>query len=195
VGLRCWIRSCCDVVLVGESAEDRSAAHLVIGEVDHWWGLNFGLGRCELSAGSVGPRVIEVVQIDREDPVQVAFVDDQDPVKQLTAQGLRSCVRRSCSPGALRVDCEDPDAVCGEHRVECRVNRQSRSRSRNVTRVARSAMSMQIPGGLGGPCTGRVRGHPGLWGSKSRPVPLAWGIGVPGRRGHDRVPCRHVCCV
>ena len=28
-------RSCCDVVLVGESAEDRSAAHVVVGEVDH----------------------------------------------------------------------------------------------------------------------------------------------------------------
>jgi hypothetical protein len=104
VGLRCWIRSCCDVVLVGESAEDRSAAHLVIGEVDHWWGLGFGLGRCELSEGSVGPRVSEVVQIDREDPVQGALVDDQDPVEQLAAQGFRSCVRRSRSPGALRVD-------------------------------------------------------------------------------------------
>jgi hypothetical protein len=52
-------------VLVGESAEDRSAAHLVIGEVDHWWVLGFGLDRCELPERSVWPRVIEVVQIDR----------------------------------------------------------------------------------------------------------------------------------
>ncbi|MDQ3765087.1 MAG: IS701 family transposase, partial [Actinomycetota bacterium] len=29
-GLRCSMRSCCDVVLAGESAEDRSAAHLVV---------------------------------------------------------------------------------------------------------------------------------------------------------------------
>jgi hypothetical protein len=38
-GLRCSIRSCCDLVLVGESVEDRSAAHLMVGNVDHWWWL------------------------------------------------------------------------------------------------------------------------------------------------------------
>lgn len=46
VGLEYWIvwltcgfsglvRSCCDLVLTGESAEDRSAAYLVVGKVDH----------------------------------------------------------------------------------------------------------------------------------------------------------------
>jgi hypothetical protein len=31
-------RSCCDLVLAGESAEDHSAADLVGGEVDYGWG-------------------------------------------------------------------------------------------------------------------------------------------------------------
>jgi hypothetical protein len=142
VGLRCWIRSCCDVVLVGESAENRSAAHLVIGEVNHWWGLGFALGRCELSEGSVWPRVIEVVQIDREDPVQVAFVDDQDPVEQLTAQGsiMRSQIAfaRGAPGGLVRI--RMPSAV--NTVSNALMNRQSRSRSRNITRMARSAMSI-----------------------------------------------------
>jgi hypothetical protein len=35
------VRSCCDLVLADESTQDRSAANLVIGEVDHWWWLGF----------------------------------------------------------------------------------------------------------------------------------------------------------
>jgi hypothetical protein len=61
------MRSCCDVVLAGESAEDRSAAHLVVGKVDHWWGLGLGLGRGELRQRPVWPCGIEMVQVDRED--------------------------------------------------------------------------------------------------------------------------------
>ena len=41
-------RSGCDLGLAGESAEDRSAAHVVVGEVDHGWRLGFGLGRDEV---------------------------------------------------------------------------------------------------------------------------------------------------
>ena len=48
-------RSCDEVILVGESAEDWSAVNLVVGEVDHGWGLGFGLDRGEL------PRVCGVV--------------------------------------------------------------------------------------------------------------------------------------
>ena len=106
--MTCWfmvsIRSCCDLVLAGESTEDWSAAHLVIDEVGHWWGLGFSLDRCELPERSVWPGVIEVVHIDREDSAQVAFVDDHNPVEQLAAQSFRSCVRRSRSPGVLGVD-------------------------------------------------------------------------------------------
>jgi len=65
LGVTWWftgpIRSCCDLVLAGEPVEDRSAAHGVVGEVDRWWGLGFGLGRCELSECSVWSRGSEVV--------------------------------------------------------------------------------------------------------------------------------------
>ena len=57
------IRSCCDLVLAGKSVEDRSAANLVPGQVDHVWGLGLGLGRCELRQCSVRPRGIEVMGI------------------------------------------------------------------------------------------------------------------------------------
>jgi hypothetical protein len=74
-----------------------------MGKVDHWWRLGFGLGRSELRQHSVWPPGIDVVQVDREDPAQMAFVDDQDPIEQLAAQGLRSCVRRPRLLGVLRV--------------------------------------------------------------------------------------------
>src|SRR2546423_4569039 len=44
-GVGLWVsglvRSCCDLVLADEVTQDRSAANLVIGEVDHWWWLGF----------------------------------------------------------------------------------------------------------------------------------------------------------
>ena len=43
-----------------------AAANLVVGEVDHWWGLGIGLSRCELTERSVWPRGIDMVQVDRE---------------------------------------------------------------------------------------------------------------------------------
>lgn len=44
-------------------------------------GLGFGLGRGEVCQRLVWSRVVEVVQVDREDPAQMVFVDDQDPVE------------------------------------------------------------------------------------------------------------------
>jgi hypothetical protein len=52
VGLTCgfgcpwW--SCCNLILAGEPAEDGSAADLMVGQVDRWWELVFGLDWCEL---------------------------------------------------------------------------------------------------------------------------------------------------
>lgn len=88
VGLEYWILAltcgsagarsglCSDLVLAGEPAEDRFAAYLVVGEVDHAWGLSFGLERCELSECAVWSCGVEVVQVGGEDAVEVAFVDD-----------------------------------------------------------------------------------------------------------------------
>ena len=60
------VKSCCELVLIGESAEDGPAAYLVVDEVDHARGLGFGLDRCELSQGAVWSRGVEMVQVDRE---------------------------------------------------------------------------------------------------------------------------------
>ena len=61
------VRSCCDLVLAGKSVEDRSAANLVTGQVDHVWGSGLGLGRCELCQRLVWPRCVEMVQVVGED--------------------------------------------------------------------------------------------------------------------------------
>ncbi|MDQ3825433.1 MAG: hypothetical protein M3325_06665 [Actinomycetota bacterium] len=76
----------------------------MISEVDHWWGLGLGLGRGELRQRPVGPCGIEMVQVDRKDLAQVAFVDDQILGRAARGAGFRSCVRRSRSLGVLRVD-------------------------------------------------------------------------------------------
>ena len=68
-GLWCPVRSCGEVILVGEPAEDWPAAHLVLGEVDHWWELGFDLGWCELPECAVWPRGVEMMEVDRQDPV------------------------------------------------------------------------------------------------------------------------------
>jgi hypothetical protein len=52
----------------------------MVGQVDHWWGLGFGLGRGELPECLVWCGV-EVLQGDGQDLAQVAFVDDEDPVE------------------------------------------------------------------------------------------------------------------
>ena len=52
--------SCCELVLVGESVEDRSAADMAVGQVDHVRGLGFGLEWGELSECAVWPRVVKI---------------------------------------------------------------------------------------------------------------------------------------
>lgn len=58
------VRSCCELVLVGESAEDGPAAYLVVGEIDYAQGLGFGLNRCELPQDAVWSRGVEMVQVN-----------------------------------------------------------------------------------------------------------------------------------
>jgi hypothetical protein len=52
-GLWCLVRSCGEVILVGEPVEDWSAVNLAVGEVGHGLGLSFGLGRGELPGCAV----------------------------------------------------------------------------------------------------------------------------------------------
>jgi hypothetical protein len=81
VGLGTRGGSCCNLIPTGEPVEDRSAVDLMVGQVDRWWGLVFGLGWCELPECPVWPCGVEVLQIDGQDPAQVTFVDVQDPVE------------------------------------------------------------------------------------------------------------------
>ena len=67
-GFRAWFESCCGVVLVGKPVKDRSAAHLVVGKIDHARGLGLCLSWCELLQRAVWPRCIEMAQVHREDP-------------------------------------------------------------------------------------------------------------------------------
>ena len=64
----CPVRSCGEVILVGEPAEDWSAVNLVVDEVDHALGLSFGLDRGELPECAVWPRGVEMMKVDRQDP-------------------------------------------------------------------------------------------------------------------------------
>ena len=81
-------------------------------------GLGIGLGRCELAQRPVWPRGIEMVQVDREDPAQMALVDDQDPIEQFSAQGFNHPFADRVRPGCSGRIGQDPDAVRGEDRVE-----------------------------------------------------------------------------
>jgi hypothetical protein len=56
------------VILADEPIKDRCSSNLIVGKVDHRWGLGFGLGWCELAKGPVWPRGIEMVQVAGEDP-------------------------------------------------------------------------------------------------------------------------------
>lgn len=44
-------------------------------------GVGFGLDWCELPECPVWPYGGEVLEVDGQDPAQVVFVDDQDPVE------------------------------------------------------------------------------------------------------------------
>jgi hypothetical protein len=99
------MRSCGEVIHANEPIEDWSAANPAIGEVDHLRGSGFGLSRGELPERAVWSRSVEMMKMDRQDPAQVAFVDDQDLVKQLPTQRsnhpFADRVRPWC-PGGLR---------------------------------------------------------------------------------------------
>jgi hypothetical protein len=114
----------------------------MVGEVDHLWGLGFGLGRCELRERSVWPRGSEMVKIDVEGLSQVAFVDDQYPLEQFAAQcsdhPFADRIRRGAGGGLVRI--RMPSAA--KAASNALVNRESRSRSRNVIVVAHSPRSL-----------------------------------------------------
>src|SRR5438034_5154741 len=120
----CWSafpqcrRSGGDLILVSESVEDLFPPDPVLGEVDRFWWPGAGLGRGELSEGTVWPRGVVVLQVLGHHPAQVMLIDDQQPVEEFPAEGaddpLADCVRS----GRLRGAGENSDPLRGEHGVE-----------------------------------------------------------------------------
>jgi hypothetical protein len=125
------------------------------------WGLGLGLGWGELCQRSVGPRCVEMVQVDPEDPAQVAFVDDQDSVEQLPVQRSDHAFADRVRSRRPRWTGQDPNAVRGEDRIErpgepgISIAEQELHGGGTVAEV-----HQQVAGGLSGPRTGRVRRHP-----------------------------------
>src|ERR1019366_2806810 len=107
-----------DLVLVRESAEDLFPADLVPGEVDRLWWPGLSLSRCELAQGAVRPSAVAVPQVLSQQQAQVVFMDDQQPVEDLAAQGADDSLADGVRSGRLRRAGENPDAVRGEYGVE-----------------------------------------------------------------------------
>src|SRR5437773_11070768 len=88
----CWSafpqcrRSGGDLILVSESVEDLFPPDPVLGEVDRFWWPGAGLGRGELSEGTVWPRGVVVLQVLGHHPAQVMLIDDQQPVEEFPAE-------------------------------------------------------------------------------------------------------------
>jgi hypothetical protein len=100
---------------VSESAEDLLPADPVLGEVDRFGCLSFGLGGCELAEGSVRPGGVVVLQVFGQYLAQVTLVEDQQSVEELAAQGADHPLADRVRPGCLRWAGENPDACRGEH--------------------------------------------------------------------------------
>ena len=79
-----------DVVLVGEPSQDLFAAYPVVGEIDRFRWLSVGLGRGELSEGTVRPGSVVMRQVFGQRLAQMMLIDDQQPVQELPAQGAEA---------------------------------------------------------------------------------------------------------
>jgi hypothetical protein len=98
--------------------DGRSAHDLVVSEVDRCRRLSFSLGWCELLEESVWSGGVEMPQIRGKDTTQVALVDDQQPVAQLTAKTSDHPFADRIRAGRWGRAGEDVNALGGEHRVE-----------------------------------------------------------------------------
>jgi hypothetical protein len=103
---------------VGEPTEDLFPADPVLGEVDRFGWLGVGLGRGELSEGTVRPGSVVMPQVFGQHPAQMVLIDDQQPVQELPSQGADHPFADRVRSRRLRRAAENPDAFCGEHGVE-----------------------------------------------------------------------------
>jgi hypothetical protein len=103
---------------MGESAKDLSTADPVVGE-DDWFGWpGAGLGRGQLSEGTVRPGRVVVLQVLGQRLAQMVVIDDQQPVEEFPAQGADDRLADRVRSGRLRRAAENPDSFRREHGVE-----------------------------------------------------------------------------
>ena len=130
-----------DLVFVDESTEDLFPADRVLGEVDRLGWLGIGSSRCELAEGTVRSASVVMQQVFGQHLAQVVFIDDQQAVEDLPAQGRRrvpvilsqiafalgACggVTRILTPSAVNTASKEP------------VNWPARSLIRNLTEATR----------------------------------------------------------
>jgi hypothetical protein len=74
--------------------------------------------RLELAEGAVRPGCVVVQEIFGQYLAQVTFVNDQQPIEDLPAQGADGSLADRISPWCLWWAGENPDALGREHGVE-----------------------------------------------------------------------------
>src|SRR5262249_55257101 len=106
-----------DLVLVRKPAEDWFPADPVLGEVDlKRPGLS--LSRCDLAEGTVRPGCVVVHHVLTQHPAQVMLICNQQPVKELPAQGTDHPFADRVRSGCLRRAGHNPDTFRHEHGIE-----------------------------------------------------------------------------
>jgi hypothetical protein len=114
----------------------------------------------------------------------VAFVDDENPVEQLAAQGSDHSFADRVGSRCSRWTSQDVDALCGEDRVECPrepgvpVAEQELHGGEAVTEIHH-----QIAGGLSGPCPGGMRAHPDQMGPAGTALDRDQRVDPPEKHG------------
>src|SRR5258708_16102683 len=105
-------------MLVGEPAKYLFPADRMLGEVDRFGWPGVSLSRGELSEGTVRPTGVVVQQVLGQYRAQVVFIDDQQSVEDLPAQGADDPFADRVRSGCLRRAAENPDAPPREHGLE-----------------------------------------------------------------------------
>ena len=103
---------------MGEPAKYLFPADRMLGEVDRFGWPGVSLSRGELSEGTVRPTGVVVQQVLGQYLAQVVFIDDQQSVEDLPAQGADDPFADRVRSGCLRRAAENPDALRGEHGIE-----------------------------------------------------------------------------
>src|SRR6266536_3092463 len=158
-GVGAWVSRV--AVLVDESVEDINALDAAgsvganAGEVDR------GSGHVKVDAAVWAGGVV-VVDVCGQDPLEVASVEDQDPVQALGPDGAYPALRVGVGFRRPRWGLERLDTGCGEHRAERRGELAVAIPNEQPEPIrALVEAHQQIPGGLGDPRAGGVGGDSG----------------------------------